>query len=111
VDVTNEFMVGVPIEEAWKAMLDLERIAPCLPGASIDDQSGDEYKGTMRVKVGPITAKYQGTVSYEEVDEQARRAVLHATGRDTRGQGTASAAITSNLERVGTERKSASRRT
>jgi adenylate kinase family enzyme len=71
VKVNNEFIVGVPIEETWKAMLDLERVAPCLPGASIDDQVGDEYKGTMRVKVGPITAKYQGTVRYEEVDEQA----------------------------------------
>lgn len=69
--VNNEFIVGVPIEETWKAMLDLERVAPCLPRASIDDQVGDEYKGTMRVKVGPITAKYQGTVRYEEVDEQA----------------------------------------
>ncbi len=98
-NVNNEFVVGVPIEEAWGAMLDLERIAPCLPGASIDGQDGDEYRGTMRVKVGPITAKYQGTVRYEEVDEQARRAVLHATGRDARGQGTASATITSKLER------------
>jgi uncharacterized protein len=84
VNVNNEFVVGIPIEEAWTAMLDLERIAPCLPGASIDDQDGHEYKGTMRVKVGPITAKYQGTVRYEEVDERARRAVLHATGRDAR---------------------------
>jgi carbon monoxide dehydrogenase subunit G len=105
VNVNNEFMVAVPIEEAWKAMLDLERIAPCLPGASIDEQDGDEYKGTMRVKVGPITAKYQGTVRYEEVDEQARRAVLHATGRDARGQGTASATITSNLEKAGDRTK------
>ena len=104
-NVNNEFMVGVPIEEAWKAMLDLERIAPCLPGASIDDQDGDEYKGTMRVKVGPITAKYQGTVRYEEVDEQARRAILHATGRDARGQGTASATITSNLQKAGDRTK------
>ena len=100
-NVNNEFMVGVPIEEAWKAMLDLERIAPCLPGASIDDRDGHEYKGTMRVKVGPITAKYQGTVRYVDVDEQARRAVLHATGRDARGQGTASATITSILEKAG----------
>jgi hypothetical protein len=71
VNVNNEFVVGIPIEEAWTAMLDLERIAPCLPGASIDDQDGHEYKGTMRVKVGPITAKYQGTVRYEEVDERS----------------------------------------
>ena len=86
-------------------MLDLERIAPCLPGASIGDRVGDEYKGTMRVKIGPITAKYQGTVRFEEVDEQAQRAVLHTTGRDARGQGTASAAITSNLEKAGNRTK------
>jgi carbon monoxide dehydrogenase subunit G len=105
VNVNNEFIVGVPIEEAWKAMLDLERIAPCLPGASIDDRVGDEYKGTMRVKIGPITAKYQGTVRYKEVDEQAQRAVLHTTDRDARGQGTASATITSNLEKAGDRTK------
>ena len=94
-------MVGVQIEEAWKAMLDLERIAPCLPGASIDDRDGHEYKGTMCVKVDPITAKCQGTVRYEEVDEWTRRAGVHATGRDARGQGTASATITSILEKAG----------
>jgi uncharacterized protein len=101
VNMNNEFVVGVPIEEAWKAMLDLERIAPCLPGASIDDRDGHEYKGTMCVKVDPITAKCQGTVRYEEVDEWTRRAVVHATGRDARGQGTASATITSILEKAG----------
>ncbi len=69
-NVNNEFVVGVPIEEAWQAMLDLQRIAPCLPGASIDERDGENHKGTMRVKVGPITAKYQGTVRYEEVDER-----------------------------------------
>ncbi|MDQ3363256.1 MAG: SRPBCC family protein [Actinomycetota bacterium] len=100
-NVNNEFVVGVPIEEAWQAMLDLQRIAPCLPGASIDERDGENHKGTMRVKVGPITAKYQGTVRYEEVDERTRRAVLHATGRDASGQGTASATITSNLEEAG----------
>lgn len=96
--IENSFTVGVPIEEAWEAMLDLERIAPCLPGASINEADGDEYKGTMMVKIGPISAKYEGTVKYEETDEQAHRAVLHATGQDARGQGTASATITSTME-------------
>lgn len=97
--INNEFTVGVPIDEAWNAMLDLERIAPCLPGASIDEQEGEnDYKGSMAVKIGPITAKYKGTVKYEEKDEANRRAVLHATGRDARGQGTASATITSTME-------------
>jgi carbon monoxide dehydrogenase subunit G len=105
VNVNNEVMVGVSLEEAWKARLDLQRIAPCLAGASIDERVGEDYEGTMRVKVGPITAKYQGTVRYEEVDEQARRAVSPATGRDARGQGTASATITSNLKKAGDRTK------
>lgn len=97
--INNEFTVGVPIDEAWNAMLDLERIAPCLPGASIDEQEDDSsYKGSMAVKIGPITAKYKGTVKYEEKDEANHRAVLNATGRDARGQGTASATITSTME-------------
>ncbi len=97
--INNEFTVGVPIGEAWNAMLDLERIAPCLPGASIDEQEDDSsYKGTMAVKIGPITAKYKGTVKYEEKDEANHKAVLQATGRDARGQGTASATITSKME-------------
>lgn len=98
--IENEFTVGAQVEEAWKALLDLESIAPCLPGAAITEQDGDEYKGTMTVKIGPITAKYKGTVKYEETDEQAHRAVLHATGRDARGQGTASATIVSSMEEV-----------
>jgi uncharacterized protein len=97
--INNEFTVSVPIDEAWNAMLDLERIAPCLPGASIDEQEDESsYKGSMAVKIGPITAKYKGTVKYEEKDETNHRAVLHATGRDARGQGTASATITSQME-------------
>ncbi|WP_119065673.1 SRPBCC family protein [Rubrobacter indicoceani] len=99
--INNEFTVSVPIEEAWNAMLDLERIAPCLPGAAITEQdSEDEYQGTMTVKIGPITAKYKGNVKYEEKDESSHRAVLNATGRDARGQGTASAVITSQMEEV-----------
>ena len=96
--IQNEFTVSAPIEEAWKVMLDLERIAPCLPGAAIQESDGDQYQGTMKVKIGPITANYKGTVKFEETDEVAHRAVLQATGRDARGQGTASATIVSNLK-------------
>lgn len=97
--IENQFTVGVPVERAWKVMLDLERIAPCLPGASIQEQQEDgTYKGTMKVKIGPITANYRGTVSYKERDDSGHRAVLEATGRDSRGQGTASATITATLE-------------
>jgi carbon monoxide dehydrogenase subunit G len=99
--INNEFTVGVPADEAWSVMLDLERIAPCLPGASIRESEGDEYQGTMKVKIGPITANYKGTAKFEETDEENRRVVLKATGRDARGQGTASATIVSTLHEEG----------
>lgn len=102
--INNEFTVGVPVEQAWDIMLDLERIAPCLPGASVQESDGEgEYKGTMKVKIGPITANYKGTVKIEEADEANRRAVMQATGRDARGQGTASATITSTLQEEGAD--------
>jgi carbon monoxide dehydrogenase subunit G len=101
VKINNEFTVGVPVQQAWDVMLDLERIAPCLPGAAIQGSEGDEYQGTMKVKIGPITANYKGTAKFEETDEENRRAVLNATGRDARGQGTASATIVSTLQEEG----------
>ena len=99
--MNNEFAVGVPVQQAWDVMLDLERIAPCLPGAAIQGSEGDEYQGTMKVKIGPITANYKGTAKFEETDEENHRAVLNATGRDARGQGTASATIVSTLHEEG----------
>jgi carbon monoxide dehydrogenase subunit G len=100
--INNEFTVSVPIDQAWDVMLDLQRIAPCLPGAAIQDEKEDgEYNGTMKVKIGPITANYKGTVKVEEADEENHRAVLQATGRDARGQGTASATIVSTLHEEG----------
>ena len=104
--INNEFTVSVPIQEAWDVMLDLKKIAPCLPGAAIQDEKGDgEYDGTMKVKIGPITANYKGTVKIEEADEENHRAVLQATGRDARGQGTASATIVSTLQEEGDSTK------
>jgi uncharacterized protein len=100
--INNEFTVGAPIQQAWDTMLNLERIAPCLPGAAIQDEKDEgEYDGTMKVKIGPITANYKGTVKFEEVDDDNHRAVLQATGRDARGQGTASATIVSTLQEEG----------
>jgi uncharacterized protein len=96
----NEFTVPAPVDRAWEVLLDLERVAPCLPGATIDGREGDAHTGTMTVKIGPITARYKGTVRIEESDEQARRAVMRAQARDARGQGTASATITSTMESV-----------
>lgn len=104
--INNQFTVSAPIDQAWNTMLDLEKIAPCLPGAAIQEEKGDgEYAGTMKVKIGPITASYKGTVKFEEKDEANHRAVLQATGRDARGQGTASATITSTLEEEGENTK------
>src|ERR671938_1137666 len=93
----NEFTVDVPVEDAWNVLLDLERVTPCLPGASLTEQSGDEYKGTMKVRLGPVSQEYEGTVKIDEADEEAHRAVLTSNGKDARGQGTASATITSTL--------------
>jgi uncharacterized protein len=102
--INNEFTVSVPIQQAWDVMLDLQKIAPCLPGAAIQEEKGEgEYQGTMKVKIGPITANYKGTVKVEEADEEDHRAVLQATGRDARGQGTASATIVSTLQEEGGE--------
>lgn len=96
----NEFTVPAPVDRAWEVLLDLERVAPCLPGAAIDGREGDARTGTMTVKIGPITARYKGTVKIEESDEQAHRAVMRAQARDARGQGTAAATITSTMEAV-----------
>jgi uncharacterized protein len=100
-ELTNEFTVGVPVEQAWEVLTDVERIAPCMPGAQLQEVEGDEYRGVVKVKVGPITAQYKGKATFVEQDAGARRAVLKADGRDTRGQGNASATITATMEAAG----------
>lgn len=95
--IEDEFRVGVPVEQAWTVLLDIERIAPCLPGAQLQEIEGDEFRGIVKVKVGPITAQYKGAARMAEVDDAAHRAVIRAEGRDTRGQGNASATITAEL--------------
>jgi carbon monoxide dehydrogenase subunit G len=96
-ELTNDFRVGVPIDHAWDVLTDLERIAPCMPGAQLQEIEGEEHRGIVKVKVGPITAQYKGTATMVERDVAARRAVVHASGRETRGQGNASATITATL--------------
>ena len=96
-ELNNDFEVSAPIDKAWAVLTDVERIAPCLPGAQLQEVEGDEYRGIVKVKVGPITAQYRGTASFGEMDEAAGRAVLLASGRDTKGQGNASATITADL--------------
>jgi carbon monoxide dehydrogenase subunit G len=92
-ELKNEFRVSVPIDVAWAVLTDLERIAPCMPGAELQEVEGDEYRGIVKVKVGPITAQYKGTARFIERDDTEHRAVLRAEGRDTRGQGNASATV------------------
>jgi carbon monoxide dehydrogenase subunit G len=102
VKIDLEFTVGVPVDQAWGRMLDLKKVAPCLPGAAIQEEIGDgEYAGTMKVEIGPIAVGYKGTVKFEETTQRDHRAVLQATGRETRGQGTASATIVSTLREDG----------
>ena len=97
----NEFRVDVPVEEAWRVLLDVERIAPCMPGAQLQEVEGDEYRGIVKVKVGPITAQYKGVARITESDDASHRAVIRAEGRDTRGQGNASATATAVLQADG----------
>jgi uncharacterized protein len=96
-ELTNEFVVPTAVDDAWKLLTDVERIAPCMPGAELQEIDGAEYRGIVKVKVGPITAQYKGKVTFVEKDDAAHRAVLRAEGRDTRGQGNANATITATL--------------
>ena len=100
-ELINTFEVSVPIETAWKVLTDVERIAPCLPGAQLQEIEGDDYRGIVKVKVGPIQAQYKGKATFLERDDVNFKAVLDAAGRDTRGQGNASAIITAQLEAAG----------
>jgi uncharacterized protein len=96
-ELVHEFTVAVPVEQAWDVLTDVARIAPCMPGAELTEVDGGTYHGQVKIKVGPITARYKGTASFAEKDEAARRVVLKASGRDTRGQGTASATVTAAM--------------
>ncbi|MER5532691.1 SRPBCC family protein [Streptomyces mirabilis] len=96
-ELHHEFTVPVPVDDAWRALLDVERIAPCMPGATVDDYDGKTVTGSVKVKVGPITVTYRGTAVFEEQDDSAHRMVLIANGKETRGQGTARATVTGTL--------------
>ena len=96
-ELINEFEVDAPLDVVWSVLTDVERIAPCLPGAQLQEVEGDEYRGVVKVKVGPITAQYKGAASFVEKDDAGYRAVLRAEGRDTRGTGNATADITAEM--------------
>jgi uncharacterized protein len=97
----NEIEVAQPPKELFAFLTDVERVAPCLPGASIDGRDGDDYTGSMKVKVGPITGTYKGKMRFLEQDEDALRAVMSARAAEVNGQGDAEAKITTQIEDAG----------
>ncbi len=99
--IDNEFTVGVPVEQAWAVLTDLDRIAPCMPGAQLTGVEGEVYSGKVKVKVGPVTSEYAGTARFVEKDDASYHAVIDAKGRDSRGAGNASAVITAQLRAEG----------
>ncbi|MFF5233815.1 SRPBCC domain-containing protein [Dactylosporangium sp. NPDC000521] len=99
--LTNEFVVHRPLDETWSVLTDLERIAPCMPGAQLTSVQGDEYHGKVKVKVGPMTAQFSGVATFKELDASAHRAVIDARGRDASGKGRASALVTAVLAAEG----------
>ena len=99
-ELNDSFEVAHPIGAVWDVITDVERIAPCLPGAQLTGSDGDAYEGLVKVKVGPITSQYKGKASFTERDDANHRLLMSASGRDTRGAGNASAEITVALEAV-----------
>jgi carbon monoxide dehydrogenase subunit G len=97
VQLENSFTVPAPPNVAWDVLLDIERVAPCMPGATLTSHDGDDFAGTVKVKVGPIQVTYRGTASFVERDDNAHAIVIDAKGRETRGSGTANAKITCKL--------------
>jgi carbon monoxide dehydrogenase subunit G len=101
VELQHTFTVPIPVDEAWTAFNDLEGIAPCFPGAEITSVDGDDFTGLAKVKLGPISLQYTGSGRFVERHESAHRAVIEASGKDKRGNGTASATITARLVQEG----------
>jgi carbon monoxide dehydrogenase subunit G len=101
VELNNEFRVAVPAAKTWEVLTDVERVAPCLPGATLLSVDGDEFTGAVKVKVGPITVSYKGEAIFQEKDAAAQRVVLKASGKETRGNGSAAALVTAKLKDEG----------
>ncbi len=98
----QSFQVRAPVQRVWETLVDIERVAPCLPGAEITEAGDDgTYRGTFSVRLGPTTAAYRGELNMEELDEEARRVVMRASGQDKRGQGSAKATIVSTMRAEG----------
>jgi len=100
--IGNEFSVGAPIDDVWRALLDMEGVASCLPGATITATDRENvYEGSMKLKIGPMRVEYRGTATLSEVDEQAHTAVIALNAREAKGQGSAMATIRNRLEPSG----------
>lgn len=98
IELDNSFTVPVPPEQAWDVLLDVERIAPCMPGASVTSVEGDEIAGQVKVKLGPLSLTYKGTAKFTEKDPASHTIAIVATGKETRGAGTASATVHASLK-------------
>ena len=98
IELDNSFTVPVPPEQAWDVLLDVERIAPCMPGASVLSVDGDEIAGQVKVKLGPLSLSYKGTAEFTEKDIENRTLAIKASGKETRGAGTASATVNAALK-------------
>ncbi len=96
-DLQNSFVVPADIDTAWRTLLDVEAIAPCMPGATLESVDGDAFTGSVKVKLGPVNMTYGGKARFVEKDEAQHRAVIEGTGKETRGSGTASALVTCQL--------------
>src|SRR5260370_21823269 len=97
IELDNSFTVPVPPEQAWNVLLDVERIAPCMPGASVLSVDGDSIEGQVKVKLGPLSLTYKATAKFVEKDQANHTNLLDASGKDTRGAGTASATVNAVL--------------
>ncbi|MGN6245453.1 MAG: SRPBCC family protein [Motilibacteraceae bacterium] len=100
-ELEHEFTVPVPVAEAWDVLLDVERIAPCMPGATLETIDGDSFTGKVKVKVGPIMVTYGGQARFAEKDAENHRAVIEAHGKEARGTGTAAATVHATLHSEG----------
>jgi uncharacterized protein len=103
VELNNEFRVAVPAAKTWEVLTDVQRVAPCIPGAQLLSVDGDDFTGAVKVKVGPITVSYKGDASFQEKDTAAQRVVIKASGKETRGSGNAAALVTAQLKDEGSQ--------
>ncbi|CAN5227611.1 hypothetical protein BH20ACT5_BH20ACT5_09590 [soil metagenome] len=101
----HSFTVPVDIEKAWEVLLDIEQVAPCMPGAVLDSVDGDNFTGRVKIKLGPVNLTYKGAASFIEKDAAAHRAVIDASGKDARGNGTAAAKVTATMVAQGDSTK------